>query len=117
MKRFVFLSIVACEAAPEVPHFHAKQVAEDLIKASGLPHVFVRAPAFLDQSADYIADGVRAGRFYAVGDKTTKWSYVLTDDLAASLAKAATYPGEEIVSQTIDIGWRDGRKAKARWPL
>jgi uncharacterized protein YbjT (DUF2867 family) len=110
VKRFVFLSIAACEAAPNVPHFHAKKVAEDLIRASRLPYVFVRSPAFLDQSADYVADGVKAGRFYAVGDKTTKWSYVLTDDLAAAVGKAATYPGEEITHQTIDIGWRDGPK-------
>ena len=112
VKRFVFLSIVACEQAPAVPHFHAKKVAEDLIKASGLPYVFVRAPAFLDQSADYVADGVRAGRFYCVGDKTTRWSYVLTDDLAVAIAKAATYPGEDIAYQTIDIGWRDGAKSQ-----
>jgi len=110
VKRFVFLSIVACEAAPEVPHFHAKKVAEDLIKGSGLPYVFVRAPAFLDQSADYVADGVKVGRFYALGDKTTQWSYVLTDDLAFAIAKAATYPSEDITNQTIDIGWRDGAK-------
>ena len=75
--------------------------------------MFVRAPAFLDQSKDYVAEGVRAGRFFAVGDKTTRWSYVLTDDLAASLAKAATYQGEEIVNQSIDIGWRDGAKSQA----
>ena len=112
VKRFVFLSIVACDAAPAVPHFHAKKVAEDLIKASGLPYVFVRAPAFLDQSADYVADGVRAGRFYCVGDKTTPWSYVLTDDLAVAIAKAATYPSEDIAHQTIDIGWRDGAKSQ-----
>ena len=112
VKRFVFLSVVACEAAPEVPHFHAKKVAEDLIKVSRLPYVFVRAPAFLDQSADYVADGVKAGRFYAVGDKSTKWSYVLTDDLAVAVAKAATFPGEEIARQTIDIGWRDGAKSQ-----
>ena len=110
VKRFVFLSIVACDAAPEVPHFHAKAVAEDLIKASGLPYVFIRAPAFLDQSPDYVADGAKAGRFFAVGDKTTRWSYMLTDDLAASLARAATYPGEDIARQTIDISWRDGAK-------
>lgn len=75
VKRFVFLSIVACEAAPDVPHFHAKAVAEDLIKASGLPDV-------------------------------------LTDDLAVAIARAATYPSEEIVHQTIDIGWRDGAKSQ-----
>jgi uncharacterized protein YbjT (DUF2867 family) len=112
VKRFVFLSIVACEAAPDVPHFHAKKVAEDLIKASGVPYVFVRAPAFLDQSADYVADGVKAGRFYAVGDKTTQWSYVLTDDLAVAIAKAATYPGDDIIGQTIDIGWSDGPRSQ-----
>lgn len=112
VKCFVFLSIVACEAAPDTPHFHAKKVAEDLIKASGLPFVFVRAPAFLDQNKDYVADGVRAGRFYAIGDKATRWSYVLTDDLAACLAKAATYDGGEIAMQTIDIGWRDGAKSQ-----
>ena len=112
VKRFVFLSIVACDGAPRTPHFHAKKVAEDLIKASGLPFVIVRGPAFLDQSNDYVADGVRAGRFHAVGDKTTRWSYVLTDDLAACLAKAATRPGGEITNQTIDIGWRDGAKSQ-----
>jgi uncharacterized protein YbjT (DUF2867 family) len=59
-----------------------------------------------------VADGARAGRYYGVGDKTTKWSYVLTDDLAVSLAKVATYPGEDITNQTIDIGWRDGAKSQ-----
>lgn len=108
VKRFVFLSIVACDRAPDVPHFHAKKIAEDRIKASGLPYVFVRAPAFLDQSPDYIADGARAGRFYGVGDRTTAWSYVLTDDLAACLAKAATWPGQEIDNRTIDVSWSDG---------
>lgn len=112
VKRFVFLSIVACDSAPSVPHFHAKKVAEDLIRAAGLPHVIVRAPAFLDQNADYVADGVKTGRFVAVGDKTTRWSYVLTDDLAANLSAAATFNGEDITNQTIDIGWRDGAKSQ-----
>ncbi|WP_167693542.1 NmrA family NAD(P)-binding protein [Sinorhizobium meliloti] len=110
--RFVFLSIVSCEAASAVPHLHAKKVAEDLIQASGIPYVFVRAPTFLDQSTDFIAKGVQAGRFLAMGDKTTRWSYVLTDDLASYLAKAATFPGSEINNQTIDVGWRDGPKSQ-----
>jgi len=112
VKRFVFLSIVNCEAATDVPHFHAKKVTEDLLKSSGIPYVFIRAPAFLDQSTDYIADGVKAGRFYAMGDKTTKWSYVITDDLALYLAKAAAYPDEDINNNSIDIGWNDGPKSQ-----
>jgi uncharacterized protein YbjT (DUF2867 family) len=71
-----------------------------------------RAPAFLDQSSYYIADGVNSGRFYAVGDKSTKWSYVLTGDFAPCLAKAAVYPEEDINNQTIDIGWSDGPKSQ-----
>ena len=106
--RFVFLSIVGSEAASKVPHFHAKKVAEDLIKTSGLPYVFIRAPSFLDQTSDYIAKAVKGGKFQGMGDKTTRWSYVLTDDLAVYLAKAATYRGSEIVNQTIDVGWSDG---------
>jgi uncharacterized protein YbjT (DUF2867 family) len=108
VKRFVFLSIVACDKAPDVPHFHAKKVAEDLIRAAGLPFVFVRAPAFLDQADDYLAKGLKKGKFYGVGDRDTRWSYVLTDDLADCLAKAATHPDPAILNQTIDIGWRDG---------
>lgn len=110
VSRFVFLSIVGCESASKVPHFHAKKVAEDLIKKSGVPYVFVRAPSFLDQSTDYIAKAVKGCKFQGMGDKTTRWSYVLTDDLASYLAKAATYPGNEIVNQTIDVGWSDGPK-------
>jgi len=110
VSRLVFLSIVSCEAASAVPHFHAKKVAEDLIKQSGVPYVIVRAPSFLDQNPDYIARAVKAGKFQGVGDKTTSWSYVLTDDLASCLAKAATCPGSDIVNLTIDVGWRDGPK-------
>lgn len=108
VKRFVFLSIVGCDKAPDVPHFHAKKVAEDLIRASGLPYVFVRAPAFLDQADDFLAKGLKKGRFYGVGDRDTRWSYVLTDDLAEILARAAIHHDPAIVNQTIDIGWQDG---------
>lgn len=112
VSRLVFLSIVASEAAASVPHFHAKKVAEDLIKSSGVPYVFIRAPTFFDQSSDYVAQGVRAGRFLAVGDKTTRWSYVLTDDLASYLAKAAATNNKAIDNETIDIGWRGGPKSQ-----
>ena len=108
VKRFVFLSIVGCEFAPEVPHFHAKKVAEDLLISSGVPYVSLRAPAFLDQEKDYIADAVKKGKFYGVGDKTTKWSYVYTEDLASYVCKAATEPNTAILNKTIDLGWQDG---------
>jgi uncharacterized protein YbjT (DUF2867 family) len=108
VRRFVFLSVVGCDLAPEVPHFHAKKVAEDLIRASGIPFVFVRAPAFLDQADDYLANGLKKGRFYGIGDRDIRWSYVLTDDLAACLARAATHPDPDILNQTIDVSWSDG---------
>lgn len=108
VKRFAFLSIVAAEHAVKVPHFQAKAVAEDLLKDSGLPFVIVRAPAFLDQEQDRIADMVRGGKIGVIGDLETRWSYVLTDELAVYLAKAVTYPTDDINFQTIDVGWSDG---------
>jgi len=112
IKRFVFLSIVACEYASEVPHFLAKKVTEDLIVASKIPRVLVRAPAFIDQTNDYIADGVRNGRYVAIGDlSATKISYCFTDDLADSIAKAATFKGSEIENKIIEVGWSDGPKS------
>ena len=62
---------------------------------------------------DYIAAGVKAGKFHAVGDKKTKWSWIVTDDLANYLAKAAVYQGDDINLNTIDVGWRDGAKSQA----
>ena len=112
VKRFVFLSVVGCEQAPEVPHFHAKKVAEDLIRGSGIPFVFVRAPAFLDQADDYLASGLKKGRFYGIGDRDIRWSYVLTDDLAGCMAQAATHTDPEILNQTIDISWSDGPQSQ-----
>ena len=112
VKRFVFLSIVTCEKAADVPHFHAKKVAEDLVRASGLPFVFIRALAFLDQADDYLAKGLTKGKFYGVGARDTRWSYVLTDDLADCLARAARHVDPAIVNQTIDIGWRDGPQSQ-----
>lgn len=112
IKRFIFLSIVSCELAFDVPHFHAKKISEDLLISSGLPYVSVRAPAFLDQESDYIADAVKKGKFYGVGDKTTKWSYVYTEDLASYLSKAALYPDDSILNKVIDVGWQDGPKSQ-----
>lgn len=112
IKRFIFLSIVGCELAFDVPHFHAKKISEDLLISSGLPYVSVRAPAFLDQESDYIADAVKKGKFYGVGDKTTKWSYVYTEDLASYLSKAALYPDDSILNKVIDVGWQDGPKSQ-----
>ena len=112
VKRFVFLSIVDCHNAIDVPHFHTKALAEEHIKKANIPYVFIRAPAFLDQSNDYLAKAIKKGKFYGVGDKTTAWSYVLTEDLADYLAQAAKYPNETINNQTIDVGWSDGAKSQ-----
>jgi len=108
LQRFVFLSIVGCDKATDVPHFHAKRLTEEaLANAKNINFVSIRAPAFFDQQEDYLADGVGKGSYYAIGDRsTTKWSYILTDDLALYLAKAAVYPNDEINKKIIDVGWK-----------
>jgi uncharacterized protein YbjT (DUF2867 family) len=103
--RVVLLSIVAAEKATEVPHFFDKKRAEDLIRESGAPFVFVRAGMFFDMTGDdVIKDNVLKGRYIGLGDKTTKWTYTFTPDLADALAKAALTENTKILGQTIDVG-------------
>jgi uncharacterized protein YbjT (DUF2867 family) len=112
IKKFIFISIVACEHSPEVPHFHAKKISEDLLISSGIPYISLRAPAFLDQENDYIADAVKKGKFYGVGDASTQWSYVYTEDIASYVAKATIHPKEDILNTIIDLGWKDGPRSQ-----
>lgn len=109
VKRFVLLSIAACQKAQSVPHFWAKRVAEEALEKSGMPYVAVRAPAFLDQEQDIIANNAKAGRLVALGDaNVTSFSYTTTHDLAHDMVKAALYPKDDINFKKIETGWAEG---------
>jgi len=107
IKKFVFLSITTAEEAKEVPHFWAKAVVEDLLQQQKVPFVSIRAPAFIDQDPDIVGDNVKKGRFIALGDTTTKWSLIYSDDLASYLAKAASSQDPSMLNKQINVGWKE----------
>ena len=54
IKRFVLLSILECDKAPEVPHFYHKYKTEKYLKEIGQPFIALRPGAFLDQAKDFV---------------------------------------------------------------
>lgn len=102
VRRFVFTSVLTCDRAPEVPHFRDKHEVEQRLARSGLDYVALRPGAFVDQSPDYWAGGLRKGRLDALGDPDVRWSYVHTDDLARFLVAAVELPADS--PRVIDVG-------------
>lgn len=102
--RFVFTSILTADNAATVPHFWQKKLIEDYMDQKKIPYVSLRPGAFLDQSpgTDFFAAGLKKGKLSVMGSTTIKWSYILTDDLATYLAKAAVDPSVPLGK--IDIG-------------
>ena len=104
IRRFVFLSIVSCDkASKNVRHFYHKKLIEDYMKEQRINFVSIRAPAFLDQSTDYIHQNIQKNRYLAIGSSTTRWSYAYTPDIAEALVSSLD-PILEIDGLTIDIG-------------
>lgn len=102
VRRFVFTSVLTCDRAPEVPHFHDKWLVEQRLERSGLDWCALRPGAFIDQSKDFWIDGLRRGRLDALGDPSVAWSYVHTDDLACFLVEAIGL--SEQAPRRIDVG-------------
>jgi uncharacterized protein YbjT (DUF2867 family) len=100
--RFVFTSVLTCDRAPEVPHFHDKALTEQRLDASGLDYIALRPGAFVDQSQDFWVAGLRKGRLDALGDPDVRWSYIHTHDLARFLVAAVDLPPG--APRRIDVG-------------
>ncbi len=53
--RVVLISILECDKASEVPHFHQKFVTEQYLAEKRQPYLALRAGAFLDRAQDIVA--------------------------------------------------------------
>jgi uncharacterized protein YbjT (DUF2867 family) len=100
--RFVFTSILTCDKAVDVPHFHQKKIIEDYLHARGVPFVALRPGAFVG-GFDFWARGLRSGTLTAVGSAQAKWTYIGIDDVARYIALAVDADGVE--GKAIDLGW------------
>lgn len=104
ISRFVLISILECDKATDVPHFHHKHLVEKYLKEIKQPFIALRAGAFLDQSKDFVLPNIQKGIFpeFVPG---VSMGMIYTGDLARYTAMAAiTVPDNEL-GITVDVGW------------
>jgi len=104
--RFVFLSILACDQAPDVPHFWAKKVTEDYLQEQRVPFVALRPGAFLGAPTGayrkWMKDGLEKGRVMGMTPAGVRMTYIAPDEVARALSLAVDEP--RALGQRIDLG-------------
>lgn len=104
--RFVFLSILACDQAPDVPHFWAKKVTEDYLQQQEVPFIALRPGAFLGAPRgpyrQWILSSLQKGQVMAMTQGTVRMTYIAPDGVARALAMAVDAP--QPLGQRIDLG-------------
>lgn len=104
--RFVFLSILACDQAPDVPHFWAKKVTEDYLQSQGVPFVALRPGAFLyaprGRYGDWMRSALEKNEVIGMTPAGVRITYIDPDEVARALAMAVDEP--RAVGQRIDLG-------------
>jgi uncharacterized protein YbjT (DUF2867 family) len=104
--RFVFLSILACDQAPSVPHFWAKKVTEDQLQQQGVPFVALRPGAFLGAPSgryrEWLLAGLRKGQVMGMTEGDVRITYIAPDEVARALAMAVDEP--RALGRRIDLG-------------
>jgi uncharacterized protein YbjT (DUF2867 family) len=102
--RFVLISILGCDRATSVPHFHDKYKIEQYLKQKGQPFIALRPGGFLDQAQDFILPGLKKGVFSAFV-QNVPFGMIYTPDLARYAAAAAVSIPDSYLNQAIEIGW------------
>ena len=104
--RFVLLSILACDQAPEVPHFWAKKETEDYLSKHGVPFVSLRPGAFLYAPAggygQMIRQGIEQGQIIGMTPEGIRITYIAPSEVARAIAMGVDEP--RAVGQKIDLG-------------
>lgn len=102
--RFVLISILECDKALTVPHFHHKYLVEQYLREKKQPFIALRPGAFLDQAQDFIPPKLAKGVFpvFFEGDYGT----ICTPDLARYAATAAVSVPDGELNTTVDVGLR-----------
>jgi uncharacterized protein YbjT (DUF2867 family) len=104
ISRFVLISILECDKAPDVPHFHHKYLAEQYLRETGQPFIALRPGAFLDQAKDYVMKKVPKG-IYPAFVPGVSMGMIYTGDLARYAAMAAISLPDSVLGNIVDVGW------------
>jgi uncharacterized protein YbjT (DUF2867 family) len=104
VRRVLYVSFRGVTSGETVDIFRLKWYIEDAIRRSGVPHVIVRATAFMDIWIDeVIAPDIRKkGVATVFGDGTSVTNYVAVEDVAEYVVKILAR--EEIRNEIVDVG-------------
>ncbi len=104
--RFILLSILACDQAPDVPHFWAKKEAEDYLAQQGVPFVSLRPGAFLYAPeggyGQMVRQGIEQGQVFGMTPQGTRITYIAPKEVARAVGLAVDEP--KALGATIDLG-------------
>jgi uncharacterized protein YbjT (DUF2867 family) len=104
LPRVILISILECDKASGVPHFHQKFVTEQYLAEKGQPYLALRAGAFLDRTRDIVAPKVRKG-FFPEWAPGAALSMIYSKDLARNAAQAALDVPASALNQSVDVCW------------
>jgi uncharacterized protein YbjT (DUF2867 family) len=102
LPRVILISILACDKAPDVPHFSQKLVTEKHLAEKRQPYLALRAGAFLDRAQDVVAARVRQGVFPDIVPGVAL-DMIYSPDLARYAAEAALDLPASALNQSVDI--------------
>jgi uncharacterized protein YbjT (DUF2867 family) len=100
--RLVFISILECDKAPDVPHFSQKWVTEKYLAEKGQPYLALRGAAFLDRGRDVVAERVRKGVFPDIVPGVAL-DMIYSPDLARYAVEAALDLPASALNQSVDV--------------
>jgi uncharacterized protein YbjT (DUF2867 family) len=98
--RFVFVSILTCDQAKEVPHFWAKKVMEDRLESLGIPFVALRPGAYL--GGPWMKGALEHGQVMAMTPGGIRITYIAPDEVARAAALAVDEP--RALGKMVDLG-------------
>lgn len=106
VSRFVLLSILACDQAPDVPHFWAKKETEDYLAQLGVPFVSLRPGAFLYAPpggyGQMIRQGLERGQVLGMTPEGVRITYIAPNEVARAIALAVDDP--RALGRKVDLG-------------
>jgi uncharacterized protein YbjT (DUF2867 family) len=100
--RVILISILECDKASGVPHFHQKFVTEEYLAEKHQPYLALRAGAFLDRAQDVVFTKVQKGVFPDIVPGVAM-SIIYTPDLARCAAQACLDLPASALNQSVDV--------------
>lgn len=104
--RFVLISILECDKAVSVPHFHNKYQIENYLREKRQPFIALRPGAFFDLSDSSMLKKIQKGVIPVFFDGVS-YGTIYTPDLARYAAIAATKLPDSELNTSVDVGWNE----------